>query len=486
VKEFVRGGFWVRVGFIKNNTSVLYIVIFSLLLGIFLSFLVNNLKNPLSIFLVIIFPVALYLLVNYPEISFALFLNAGLFKAHTALRLPEYLDLTVLLCIITIIGIIFGIATKRIKLFYLPTKLLLPYLGVTVLSVVSLNYTIAPIYGTYKLLIFLTFTSFAMFGPLFLFQKEKNIRKFFITYVLLAIMALFDVIFSGGLHMYKYGFTEVFGSSGYLGLGRFAGETFLILCYYFFFTIKKRSLKLFIIGLLIPIAFLTLVSGARGSLLGLGIAFLAILIYTNLDVAKGSLFSKKMRIENRKMLISFMIILCCFVFTIVCFNEHFTNLFDRTKQLLSNVNASVPVRLYQYHKALEVLTTFPSALTGLGIGGFSMFAHGYDVKKGAYVHNIFLGIGSELGIFGLLSFSLLIYWGFATAFGILKRTKDNQYFTVITLLSLFILMFIYVNVHGSINNSRSLLTWLGSIYAYRRLILLKEEKEENIKNIEGE
>jgi len=474
------------VGFTKDNALGLYLIIFSLFLGISLSFLFGNLENPLSIFLFIIFPVALYLLVNYPEISFVLFLNAGLFKAHPALRLPEYLDLTVLFSIITIIGIIFGIASKRIKLFYLPIKLLLPYLGVTVLSVASLTYTMAPIYGTYKLLIFLTFTSFAMFGPLFLFQKGKNIKRFFITYVLLAVIMLFDVIFSGELHMYKYGFTEVFGSSGYLGLGRFAGETFLILCYYFFFTIKTMPLKLFIICLLIPVAFLTLVSGARGSLLGLGIAFLAVLIYTNIDIAKRSLFLKKMRIENKKILISFIIILCCFVFTVVCFNEHFTNLFGRTKQLLSNMNESVPIRLYQYHEALKVFSTLPSALTGLGIGGFSVFAHGKDVKKGAYVHNIFLGIGSELGIFGLISFSFLIYWGFATAFGILKRTKDNQYFTVITLLSLFILMFIYINIHGSINNSRTFLTWLGSIYAYRRLILLKEEKEENIKNIEGE
>lgn len=460
-----------EVGFIKDNAPILYLTLFCLLLGVSIPSLVDKLENPMNIFTLLIFPVALYVLIKYPEIPFALFVNAGIYKADTRLHLPEFLDLTVLFGIIAIIGIAIGISRKQIKFFYLPKKLLLPYLVIAILSVISLTYTLAPIYGTLKLLKFLTITSFAMFGPLFLFQNEHSIKRFFITYVFIEIIIVFDVIFSGNLHTYKSGFTEAFGSSGYLGLGMFSGEVFLILSFYFFLNIKTKALKLFIIGLLVSSLFLTLVSGARGSILALAIVFVMIFLCLLVRFLKGelSLHSRgNVSRRNRKILFGFIIILCIVGFTTSYFHEYFSMLQARIDITLSG--ESDPVRTYQYHKASEVLLSFPSVVTGLGIGGFSMFAHGYDRKRGAFVHNIFLDIGAELGVVGLISFSLLIYWGFATAFRTLKKTKDAQYFIGITLILLSLFMLVYASVHGNINNCRSLLLWIGLIYAHRSLV----------------
>lgn len=463
-----------KVGFIKNNVSILCLALFCLLLGVFITFLVDKLENSLSIFILLIFPVALYILIKYPEIAFVLFVNAGIYKADPRLQLPGFLDLTVLFGIISIIGIIFGIIRKKIRLVIPPMKMFLPYFIIIMLAIIGFTYTEAPIWGREKLLRLLTLTSFAMFAPMFLFQSERSIRRFFIAFVLLAMAAFFDVVFSVELQMYKYGFTQAFGSSGYLGLGKFSGEALLILCFYFFFSAKTLTLKFIAIGFIIATAFLTIVSGARGSTLALGVLFVATLIFTLGNFVKEGLFLERISLvekkRNRKLLAGFIIILCCFGFASVRFHEYFSFFLARTEQLLLNVRESVPVRLYQYHKALEVLSSFPSGLVGLGIGGFSMFAHGYDGERGIFVHNIFLDIGAELGIVGLISFSLLIYWGFTAGFRNVKKAKDEQYFTSITLLSLFLFMLLFASVHGNINDCRTLLTWLGSNYAYRRLI----------------
>ncbi len=460
-----------RAGFIKDKVPVLYFALFSLVLGISLPFFIDKLENPLNIFILLLFPVALYALVKYPEIPFVLFINAGIYKADPRLHLPEFLDLTVLFGIIATIGIIFSIIRKKIRLVIPPMKMFLPFFIIMMLAITSFAYTEAPICGREKLLRLLTLTSFAMFAPLFLFQSEHSIKRFFITYVLLAMGMFLDVI-SRGLYTNKWGFVEAFGSSGYLGMGKFSGEALFILSFYLLLSVKTKIYKTFIIGLLICTAFLSLVSGTKASVLALAIVFLVILVYNIGHIAKRNLFLKRMQAKNREILIVSIITLCAFAFTTVYFKEYFFTFFSRAKLLISGEFDSV--RLYQYEKALEALSSFPSGLVGLGIGGFSMFAHGYDQKRGVYVHNIFLDIGAELGIFGLISFSLLIYWGFATAFRTLKKAKDTQYYTGITLISLFLFMLFWASVHGNINDNRSLLTWLGSIYAYKRMMYQRE------------
>lgn len=430
--------------------------------------------------------IVLYLLILVPEVAFALFLNAGIYKADSRLNfLPEFLDLTVCFGIISIIALLFGIIRKKIKFFLPPKKLLLPYLCIVVLAVTSIVYTLAPIYGTHKLLKFLTMTSFALFGPLFLFQNEHSIKRFFMMYVLLSALMAVDVFWGEGVKYYRTTrFYQAF-SSGQSGLAMVTAETILILIFYFLFTTKTKLSKLFIISLIFPTFFACLISGARGSVFILGILFLIILVYYTIgDFVRRAPFLNKVHTENKKILITLIIILCVLVYFTIHFQVYFSTFFRRTSLLLSNVEEYESVRLYQNKKAVEALLSFPSGLIGLGIGGFSMFGHGSDRKRGAFVHNIFLDIGSELGIFGLMSFSLLIYWSITTAFGILRRVRGNQYFMGITLLLLFSFMLIFASsVNGEINDCRSLFTWIGSIYAYKRLISRKGFKKVTESNI---
>jgi hypothetical protein len=112
---------------------------------------------------------------------------------------------------------------------------------IIILGFISLPYTPAPLYGTDKLLRFLTITSTALFLPFFLFQSEKAIRRFFIMFIILAISMVID-IFSKGLKPNEIYFVTAFGSN-YLALGRILGMAIIIVFFLFCIFSKKFSFK---------------------------------------------------------------------------------------------------------------------------------------------------------------------------------------------------------------------------------------------------
>lgn len=122
----------------------------------------------------------IYFLIKYPEITFALFISAGAYKGDPRLSfLPEFLDLTVIFGSFSLIGVVLKIMAKKARFIIPSKKVLIPYIIIALLGIISLFYTRAPMYGTDKLLRFLTITSLSLFLPLFLFQKEFYIKRFF-------------------------------------------------------------------------------------------------------------------------------------------------------------------------------------------------------------------------------------------------------------------------------------------------------------------
>jgi len=123
-----------------------------------------------------------------------------------------------------------------------------------------------------------------------------------------------------------------------------------------------------------------------------------------------------------------------------------------------------------YNTAINSLKDFPRNIVGLGIGGFSVFYNGYDAPRGLYPHNIFLEIGSELGILGLFAFIFVICKSIIVAFDNIKKSKlEWNYYINISLLMSLIFMLINSSVSGDINDNRLLFTTLGLIWARRRI-----------------
>jgi len=449
---------------IQNKYIFIAIIIVALIFSSILSLIMYKFQQPLLIFLIIIGTTFTLLLIKYPEITFALFLTAGVYKADLRLELiQQIIDLTIFFGFLSILGSIFNIYIRRIK-FVIPTKqVLFPYFMIIILGFISLLYTPAPLYGTDKFLRFLTITSTALFLPFFLFQSEKAIRRFFIMFIILAISMVID-IFSKGLKPNEISFVTAFGSN-YLALGRILGIAIIIVFFYFVFSARNFFSKLTFL-LLIPIfLFGVFISGGRGPIVALTISIFTIFLYESFNLLKNALVLMKIKKDNLKSLIFIWAIIIIAVFLIIYFHDFFTTIFYRFKILTEGDCKSATERLMRFEKAIESLLSFPQIITGLGIGGFSVYFAGFDDIRGDYPHNIFLEVGSELGIFGLIAIIYLIFSSFLKIIYQIKNEQVNNKIFYYTLLALFIFMLINSSISGDINDNRLLFTIIGLIYA---------------------
>lgn len=418
----------------------------------------------------------IYFLIKYPEITFGLFISAGAYKADPRLSfLPEFLDLTVIFGSFSLIGVILKIMLKKTRFIVPPKKLLIPYLIIALLGIISLFYTPAPIYGTDKLLRFLTITSLSLFLPSFLFQKEFYIKKFFWVLIILSILMIIDIM-SGGLNPGEIGFHTVFGSN-YLAVGRNVGTALIIILFYFLLIVQNKIMKLVCLCLIPFMMFGILISGGRGPLVSLGGSILIVIIYITVTFFKkfviDSTFISKNNFKILGVIVSLIIITAGLFVT---YSDYFLTVYRRLALLQEGGGDSALERASRFKSALAAMLTFPEILTGLGIGGFSAFYLGIDAKRGAYPHNIFLELGSELGILGLIAIILFIYWGFSNVLSSLKvavAIQSNKIFLSITLLALLVFMVINSSVSGDINDNRFLFTWIGLIFTQRKFAVAK-------------
>jgi len=90
--------------------------------------------------------------------------------------------------------------------------MLLPYVGLFVLSAITLSYILWPLYGTDKFLRFSTIATIAFWLALYLLQNQKSIERFFLGFVGLGVAAFSDNV-SGVLKRDELDFGAAFGSN---------------------------------------------------------------------------------------------------------------------------------------------------------------------------------------------------------------------------------------------------------------------------------
>ena len=405
-------------------------------------------------------------LYRYPEIYFALFLTAGVYKADPRLSfVPKFIDLTVFFEVITFLGIISYLLKRKLKFILPPQSILLSYVFIMTLALLSLYYTLAPAYGTDKLLRFLFITSPGFFFSTVIFQNRESYIRFWAIFIILAIIMSFDII-RGGLVPGEIRFHEALGSN-YLALGRISGIA-IISVLSFFFVIKQKLYKvclLFIMGLFIFCMFL---SGGRGPLISLVSSFVFLIIYFGINSLK---ISRKKFVANKRNLnvLFYLGLFSIFVlFIVIYFRYYFLTIFYRIMLLENLSGVSTETRLEFYKTAVIFIKSLPRNIVGLGMGGFSVLYCGYDMRL--YPHNIFLEIGSELGILGFLAFVFIIYRSFVRVLRNVRESKvEMDYFLNIGLLLNLVFMLINSSVSGDINDNRLLFAILGLIYAYSRI-----------------
>lgn len=415
----------------------------------------------------------IYATVRFPEVLFALFLTAGAYKADPRLSfLGSFFDITVMLAILSMAGASYGLITKRLKIIKPPKSVTIPYLIIAALGIISLAYTSAPIYGTDKLLRFLTLTSLALFLPFVIFRDNRAVKRFFIVILLLALFMIVDVI-GGGLTPGEFGFHSAFGSN-YLAMGVILGSASIIVMFYFSMRTESKFMKIIYICLSPMILFGMLISGGRGPLFALIVSCLLVFVYMIFAYVKNILTFSKSDKKTAIILIPVIVLAIIGFVIVVNFPGYFYTLNNRISMAELTEGGSATGRMDRFKSAIEIMTDFPTALTGVGIGGFTVFYAGVDNQRGDYPHNIFLEFGSELGILGLCAIIMLIFLALFTSLFFIKKTDTNGKLLSLTLLTLLIFTLVNANVSGDINDNRMLFMWIGLIYASKDIVNAKD------------
>jgi O-antigen ligase len=209
------------------------------------------------------------------------------------------------------------------------------------------------------------------------------------------------------------------------------------------------------------------VSGGRGPVIAVFVSLFIVLLLVLYDTFYDIFLKKKLSKKNLKFFFYIFLLIFFGIVIISVFFEYFVTFFERISLLYELGGASAQSRVDRYKSAARIIFSFPTVLYGLGIGGFSSYYASLDDKRGEYPHNIFLEFGSELGIFGLISFVLLIYFTFIRALKNLKKSRvekdKSNYFLNLTALALYLNMLFNSSVSGDLNDNRLLFLTISLI-----------------------
>ncbi|MEO0080144.1 MAG: O-antigen ligase family protein [candidate division WOR-3 bacterium] len=386
-------------------------------------------------------------LLAYPEICLMLFLTAGTFKTEILSLLPAAPDPTAILAVITCLAVVFRILPPapylaRTAHRLLPGRLLLPY-GLLLLVIIgsALSFTTSE-YGRAKAFRFAALTTVATFAPFYLLDTETRLRRFLMTAVGLGIaMTLFGVVTGEGL--------AAFGST-HIATGRVIGLGLLATLFFLFRDARAAPHRWPIWATLAGILlFGFLYAGSRGSLVSL--------VITGVVLVITSLFLKRGWRTTAPGLVTIALLLAV-VATLK--PEAIEVMNTRLAHVTSGpLGSSAGARIGLAKTALETFLANP--VIGVGIGGFDLIWSRSEMPRGSYPHNIFLELGSELGLVGIGAFGLLLFPTLVHTFRRLRGAPARGLATPLLVCALLIYFLVNALFSGDLNDNRMLFSAIG-------------------------
>src|SRR5437899_2718617 len=237
---------------------------------------------------VIALPLAACASVAYPEIVYALFLTAGVYKTdeRLAYSLPVWLDLTVLLGLLCMLGtVIRGLA--RPEGVGRPAMRVCVGYGILLLAgLASLSFTPAPVYGGDKLARLATITALALFLPFSVCREHRRVVRFLGALVVLGMLMVGDAV-SVGLVPGEDRMGTAFGSN-HLALGRVTGLGALVALFLWFARSRAVVSRVLAAAAAVWMVFGALLAGGRGPVLSLAAALVVAMGCTGAAPAAGA------------------------------------------------------------------------------------------------------------------------------------------------------------------------------------------------------
>jgi O-antigen ligase len=425
---------------------------------------------------------ALFLLsiFKFPELGVALCFSSAIFKEWISQRVTFFstLDFTILIFLITLTCILF-VRLQNFHFFHFHVHFsFIPLLLFSCLLILSLTYTPSFEYGRSKTISFIVFNWGLFLLPIALIQNANNVWR--LIYVLLIIGAVVCIVSLGSLlkgiiqkdilFTYRASFLGV----NPISFGGWVGTlNILLIC--LFPNIKRISLKVFAILLMLLFSINLVVANSRGPLISFICALLIIL----------SVRIKRLQAKTIILFLGIGFLLIATIFIVL--PQQLTNRYLELMGLSNTTDAAsyftVNNRLAFWNASWMAFTeNINQFLIGKGVGGFSHLFYGLDVRF--YPHNIFMEVLCELGIVGFLSIVWYFFVVFNGAYQVLKApiTKDMKYLLFAVFMAT-IFLFFCAQFSGDLNDNRRLWFFCGWVVAIIGLNNSRVSIRENTKSI---
>lgn len=403
-----------------------------------------SLEPKILILLVPIIIIALYFLLKYPEVSFALFISAYVLKGGNNFG---YFNLTAILLIITTLGFILPLAIGN-KINFTFQKADIWLLLFVIVLLIGCFFSPDSQEGFIKVIRFTLIVFFPYVIARVFFKTYEQIHLFIKTFFVIAILIsilLIIISFFGEYSARRIDFLNVnqIPLATLLAMGlviAVIGATSNVNINF-----VGRQSRLFCIIVIIPILYSIFLTGCRGPLIS---AILGLFCYYLL------IFKKSLKITISIGVILLFVIIIWILNSDIIYSilEHIPNI-GRYSLAQIEKDSSIVQRLELYSSAILLFLQNP--LLGAGTGGF----------PGGYPHNIFLEIAAENGIFGLLLFICFLFSVIqkGVKYIILYLPKLDEYSKNIGLiiLTLSVTLFIEKQFSYGLDMHKDLFVFLG-------------------------
>ena len=341
--------------------------------------------------------------------------------------------------IFAILGLIYGLFHKKLKIRNLSNLYVKLILGYLLVLVIYLPLSKVQIYGTEKLISFLI----CIIIPIIVFfvmspMQEKDLKLLITICIMVSVFHSLRIIFYGNYNDPR-GLSEFLLSP--IAYSRYAGLGTVIL----FTLLVSKSLNILKMGLiyllLIFFIFALFISGSRGPIISILFSIIVVLI---INFKRKELTSI---LNIRQITIVILLLVICIYIVQFNFNEikGFERIFSYSYNTI-NLDAFSPVRSEFIKIAFKGF--LDSNFIGIGTGGFPSLLNKQDKL---YPHNIILEILVEQGLVGFILISLLFLLTLRRVSRIISShtfTKSQEIIMVIWFYSLMNSMFSY-DINGN-------------------------------------
>jgi O-antigen ligase len=276
---------------------------------------------------------------------------------------------------------------------------------------------------------------------------RKDMELFFRVYVFMAVgAALYNafLIATGGADKQFSDRYSIDASVDVIGLGRTMGEIALILLFLLVRATTVRR-RLLICAALAPVAITFVSSGSRGPVIGLVVALPSVLLWKAASPAMA-----------RRLAWSLLAVGALAVVAVVALvppeaTQRSLSIFQTTQE------AGDTSRIVLWGDAVSAFSSsLTHTLAGVGTGGYASLS-----STGAnYPHNIFLEVGSELGVLGLLALAAFVISVVVRLLRLVAAGGENAGWSGL-LLTLFVFSLVNAQFSGDVPYNSGLWLWGG-------------------------